>query len=74
MCYACKPGDGYAKADPRTVVYEFLILPGTAAEQRANLEASRERNSLCEKHLANYEAVVKALEAYSAKKWPTRED
>lgn len=69
MCWSCKhPGNNYSDADPKTVTRIYLILPGEAGKQRANFEALKERiergfsTGLCEKHLANYEAVVIALE------------
>ena len=65
MCFVCQhPNhDNYAGANPAIV----LKVKGEARLQRQNLESMKARGPecpLCPKHLANYEAVVEALEEY----------
>ena len=67
MCfvYQYPNRDNYANANPLMV----LKIKGEATMQRQNLEAMKacDQRPLCDKHLANYEQVVIALEEHERK-------
>ncbi len=74
MCWSCDNEKlGYAHDRsfstyrPERVVQDFAFmgkrLKQLAYEQRMNLETIKLFKSLCDRHIANYETVVQALEA-----------
>ena len=74
MCWSCDneqmrldPKRSFSTMDASSVVKEHsyggvAYLRMLAVQQRANLETIKQFGSLCDRHIANYELVVQALE------------